>query len=279
MSTGFSQPIGDQPATIGQTSNVGNTLVANLANVATNTSYFVANHCESFQSIVIAVQYFGENPFVIANGDFLQLEFLWFDSTNTLIIGEPVTVEVISDRAADFTGKPSFITIPVHGSTLVVSANNGSGGGGAHTMTLRAYGTNRTIAKAELGSDAASFQGTDNLILQKSGGAIASGGNTGRLYGCLASGSYTISATLTFTTGGAFQGGVQITFGFGSSAANIPPILVTQPSTGFALPIGTAVTGYFLPRRPIYCVITDTAIGVGHDTVATWSLSIFRDER
>lgn len=212
--------------------------------------------------------------------EFCQVELLWRDSpTAPTHIVWVDTFEFNSTNVSGFSGKQAFVKVPKQARYCqIVSANTGPGIPGSPTLAVTVYGSTQTVPNTIVWQDAENNICSDLTMLLVPGVAIPSGGSVGPFSSGLASGPMVFNAQIVWTTGGAAPGGVQFTFTIGSTSATLPPLVITQPSVGFALSVGTAVPNILLPRRPLSVTLTDTGLGGGHDTVSGYTFNLIRAE-
>lgn len=228
-------------------------------------NYYVG-HFGNFNSAVLSLLYTG-NPAFPATGDYMRVQLLWRAPDATILWAD--TVELNSTHCPAFAGKRQFLHVPVRGPWLMLAVAAGSGGV-AGTLDALVYGSRTVVSRAVFGSDQASFQSSDNIVLATSGGVLAPGVAAATAFGALASGPATIRFAANFAAAG-----VSARWrGNWGSTANGPPDLVAA-STGAGSTVTVYQTGVLLPRRPIRAFVQNIT---GAGNVNSWNFEVIRDE-
>lgn len=279
MAFGFSQPV-DASVSVADAPNApiaptSETLFA--ADALAPSAYFVSTDTSAFKSLVFSFIFSG-NPVFPANGDYCQIQMLWYSSTLTdaaHVFADNLlwvdTFEVPSRFTTGFTGpNKTFARLPVQGKVCVIAFNGGSGGAATPTLNIRVLGSNVELSKAVFGSDALNFKSTDLIVLSRSGGPLAPGVADTQEYGGLASGPALIRYVANFAAAG-----VSCRFrGFwGSDTVHGPEdIVLTSTAIGQTLSTSRLVQ---LPRRPLRMFAQNTT---GAGNVNSYNFHVVRDE-
>lgn len=276
---GFSQPV-DASISLADAPNAPLTPSSEIlseADALAPGSYFISTDTSAFKSLVFSFIFSGNAVFPV-NGDYCQIQVLWYSSTltdathtladNLLWVD---TFEVPSKFTPNFTGpNKSFVRLPVQGKVCLIAFNGGSGGAASPTLNLRVLGSNVELSKAVFGSDALSFKSTDLIVLSRSGGVLAPGAADTTEFGALASGPAQIRYVANFAAAG-----VSCRFrGFwGSDLTHGPEdIVLTSAAVGQTLSTSRLVQ---LPRRPLR-MFAQNITGAGN--VNSYNFHVVRDE-
>ena len=206
----------------------------------------------------------------------LQLQLLWKDSFNGNVLWVD-TIEVNFDTVPGYLAKRAFVITPVRGAFCQIVSNGGTNPPLNPTVNINVYGLTTPVPRLVCWQDASNFTASDLLIMNQTGGAIATGGFVGPFNGGLGSGPVSVNLAVAFTTATGTGGFARLRFTFGSTTVGWPDLNMLQPSPGNALAVSTIFTAY-MPRRPVIAVLADVQSVTPHNTINSWQISIVRDE-
>lgn len=275
MGYAFSQPIGSTPS-LADAANAPQTPGSEIlmsSTAAIPGAYYITKDTSAFEALIFSFVYNG-NPVVPAIGDYMQCQVIWYSSNfafgaaNILWVD---TFEIPSRFLPNFiNSNRSIVHLPVRGKVAVISFNTPVAGGVNPTMDWNVLGSTSPLARSIFTSDQAFFGVTDNILLDVTGGALASGATGPWFFGGLQSGPVTMS--LFFTLAAATVTGVILQTGFGSSLVGLPELTMTTPAlTGN---YRTFITGVYTARRPIRARLLNN----GGSNISGYAINVVRDE-
>jgi hypothetical protein len=224
-----------------------------------------------FSSLELAFEYFG-NPVFPGAGDFLTVQLLWRDENNVLL-PRPETLQITSQYYPPFTGKKSFVTTPVRAASLQVVS---SAGQGDQILAYSITGSYRTVPNEVYWQDANNFTCSDLIVVSGTGTTLAPLASTALMIGGLASGPFAFSANVAFQNGGGATATGRFRLAYGDTGVGPPDVNCVQPTAVSTLAVPGQLTGFFLPRRPLTVLLTNTT--PGGNSINSWNFAVVRNE-